>query len=71
MTIDDTATLGDDELLREVRAECARWEARNELESGFARLYRLRDEMLRRGLPLPVSCPMDDRVEASREGPSA
>jgi hypothetical protein len=68
MTIDDTATLSDDELLSEVRAECARWEARDELESGFARLFRLRDEMLRRGLPLPMSCPMDDRVESSRAG---
>jgi hypothetical protein len=67
MTIDDTSTLSDDELLSEVRAECARWEARDELESGFARLYRLRDEMLRRGLPLPMSCPMDDRVESSRD----
>jgi hypothetical protein len=66
MTIDDTSTLSDDELLSEVRAECGRWEARDELESGFARLYRLRDETLRRGLPLPMSCPMDDRVESSR-----
>ena len=60
MTIDDTATLTDDDLLAEVRAECARWDARDELESGFARLFRLRDEALSRGLPLPMSCPMED-----------
>jgi hypothetical protein len=60
VTIDDTAILSDDDLLAEVRAECARWEARDELESGFARLFRLRDEALRRGLPLPMSCPMED-----------
>ncbi len=60
MTIDDTATLTDDDLLAEVRAECARWDARDDLESGFARLFRLRDEALRRGLPLPMSCPMED-----------
>jgi hypothetical protein len=71
MTIDDAATLSDDDLLSEVRAECARWESRDELESGFARLYRLRDETLRRGLPLPMSCPMEDRVESSREGPTS
>ena len=68
MTFDDTASLSDDELLSEVRAECARWEARDELEAGFARLFRLRDEALCRGLPLPMSCPMDDRVASSREG---
>ena len=60
MTIDDTATLTDDDLLAEVRAECARWDERDELESGFARLFRLRDEALSRGLPLPMSCPMED-----------
>ena len=60
MTIDDTATLTDDDLLAEVRAECARWDTRDDLESGFARLFRLRDEALRRGLPLPMSCPMED-----------
>lgn len=59
MTIDDTATLTDDELLDEVRSECARWEARDELEAGFARLFPLRDEALRRGLPLPMSCPLE------------
>ena len=41
MTIDDTATLTDDDLLAEVRAECARWDTRDDLESGFARLFRL------------------------------
>jgi hypothetical protein len=51
--------LSDDDLLAEVRAECARWEARDELEAGFSRLFDVRDEALRRGLPLPMSCPMD------------
>lgn len=60
MTIDDTSTLTDDDLLAEVRTECARWDTRDELESGFARLFLLRDEALRRGLPLPMSCPMED-----------
>jgi hypothetical protein len=59
VTIDDTPTLTDDDLLAEVRDECARWDARDELEAGFARLFLLRDEALRRGLPLPMSCPMD------------
>jgi hypothetical protein len=59
VTINDTATLTDDDLLAEVRSECLRWEARDELESGFARLFHLRDEALRRGLPLPMSCPME------------
>lgn len=45
MTIDDTATLTDDDLLAEVRTECARWEVRDdELEAGFGRLFLLRDE---------------------------
>jgi hypothetical protein len=48
----------DDEVLAEVRAECARWEVRDELEAGFARLFVIRDEALRRGLPLPMSCPL-------------
>ena len=52
------AALEDDDLLAEVRAECARWEARDDTESGFARLFELRDEMLHRGLPLPMSCPL-------------
>ncbi len=58
MTIDDTSTMTDDEVLAEVRAECERWEARDELEAGFARLFVIRDEALRRGLPLPMSCPL-------------
>jgi len=49
----------DESLLTDVRAECARWEKRDELESGFGRLFELRDEALRRGLPLPMSCPLD------------
>ena len=51
--------LDDDTVLAELRAECARWEQRDELEGGFARLFELRDEALRRGLPLPMSCPLD------------
>ncbi len=56
----DTPTLTDEDLLRELRDECARWSTRDELEAGFARLFQLRDESLRRGLPLPLSCPMHD-----------
>ena len=51
--------LNDESLLTDVRAECARWEKREERESGFGRLFELRDEALRRGLPLPMSCPLD------------
>lgn len=47
-----------DDLLDEVRTECARWEARDDAEAGFARLFEIRDEALRRGLPLPMSCPL-------------
>jgi hypothetical protein len=53
--------LDDDTVLEELRSECARWEARDELEAGFGRLFGLRDEALRRGLPLPMSCPLGDR----------
>ena len=60
MKTDETDTLTDDDLLAEVRTECARWEARDELEAGFGRLFVLRDEALKRGLPLPISCPMED-----------
>jgi hypothetical protein len=60
VTAVDASALNDDDLLAEVRAECARWDARDDLESGFSRLFELRDEALRRGLPLPMSCPMDD-----------
>ena len=51
--------LDDDTVLTEVRLECARWEERDELEPGFGRLFELRDEALRRGLPLPMSRPLD------------
>ena len=61
MTIDDTTTLSDDELLTDLRSATARWEARDEVEAGFGRLFRLREEALHRGLPLPMSCPMDGR----------
>lgn len=53
MTIDDTSTLTDDDLLAEVRTECARWDTRDELEWGFARLFLLRDE----ALPAACRCP--------------
>jgi hypothetical protein len=59
VTLDTTTEMTDDEVLAAVRAECARWEARDELEAGFARLFRVRDEALRRGLPLPMSCPLE------------
>jgi len=51
--------LDDDTVLADLRSECARWQARDDLESGFGRLFQLRDEALRRGLPLPMSCPLD------------
>lgn len=59
MTAADASAMTDEDLLAEVRFECARWEARDELEGGFARLHAVRDEALRRGLPLPMSCPLD------------
>lgn len=59
MTALAASDLNDDDLLAEVRAECSRWEARDELEAGFARLFEVRDEALHRGLPLPMSCPLD------------
>jgi hypothetical protein len=68
VTIDDTATLTDDVLLDEVRSECARWDARDELEAGFARLFHLRDEALSRGLPLPMSCPLETPPALDQEG---
>jgi len=37
----------------------SRWATRDELEAGFARLFLVRDEALSRGLPLPMSCPME------------
>ncbi len=54
-----TRELDDDTVLSDLRSECARWAQRDELEGGFARLFELRDEALRRGLPLPMSCPLD------------
>jgi len=68
VTIDDVTTLTDDDLLAEVRAECARWDMRDELEAGFARLFVLRDETLHRGLPLPMSCPMKPPPWMATEG---
>lgn len=52
-------TESDDVVLDQLRRECARWETRDELEGGFQRLFTLRDEALRRGLPIPKSCPLD------------
>ena len=60
MTAVEASALSDEALLAEVRAESARWDARDELEAGFARLFEVRDEALRRGLPLPKSCPLGD-----------
>jgi hypothetical protein len=60
VTAVEASALSDEELLAEVRSECARWEARDEVEAGFARLFEVRDEALRRGLPLPKSCPLGD-----------
>ena len=60
MTAVAASALSDDDLLAEVRSECARWDARDEAEAGFARLFEVRDEALRRGLPLPKSCPLGD-----------
>lgn len=60
MTAVAASALSDDDLLAEVRSECARWDARDEAEAGFARLFEVRDEALRRGLPLPKTCPLGD-----------
>lgn len=59
----------DDDLLTELRAECARLDSPErpavlggpgaEGYEAVARLYELRDEALSRGLPLPTNCPMD------------
>ena len=59
MTALSASDLNDAHLLDEVRSECARWEARDDLEAGSVRLFEVRDEALRRRLPLPMSCPMD------------
>ena len=70
MTAVDASALDDEELLAEVRSECARWADRDEVEAGFARLFEVRDEALRRGLPLPKSCPLGDSQPPS-EGATA
>jgi hypothetical protein len=70
VTIDDTHTMTDDDLLAEARTECARWDGRDELEAGFARLFLLRDEALRRGLPLPMTCPLETPLTAGGEADS-
>ena len=67
MTAADASALTDEDLLAEVRSECARWEVRDELEAGFARLHAVRDEALKRGLPLPMSCPLDPLPGAEDE----
>ena len=67
MTAADASALTDEDLLAEVRSECARWEVRYELEGGFARLHAVRDEALKRGLPLPMSCPLDPLPGAEDE----
>jgi hypothetical protein len=61
--------LNDDELLTELRGECARLDSAErpavlggagaEGYDAVARLYELRDVALARGLPLPSNCPMD------------
>jgi hypothetical protein len=66
MSMDSAQALTDDDLLAEVRSECERWDARDELEAGFARLFVVRDEALSRGLPLPMSCPMETPLTAPR-----
>lgn len=70
MTAVDASALNDEELLAEVRSECARWEARDEVEAGFARLFEVRDEALRRGLPLPKSCPLGNPPTPTESGPT-
>jgi len=57
--MDSAQMLTDDDLQAEVRSESERWATRDELEAGFARLFLVRDEALSRGLPLPMSCPME------------
>ena len=67
MTAADASALTDEDLLAEVRSECARWEVRDELEGGFARLHAVRDEALTLGLPLPMSFPLDPLPGAEDE----
>ena len=56
----DTTTMSDQILMDELREESARWATRDELEAGFAPLFAMRDEALRRRLPLPESCPSEE-----------
>ena len=52
--------IDDDTVLEELRSECDRWGTRDDVEAGFGRLFALRDEALKRGLPIPMSCPLGD-----------
>jgi hypothetical protein len=56
----DTMTMSDQTLMAELREESARWATRDELEAGFAPLFAMRDEAVRRRLPLPETCPRED-----------
>ena len=56
----DTMTMSDQTLMDELREESARWATRDELEAGFAPLFAMRDEAVRRRLPLPETCPRED-----------
>ena len=58
----DTTTMSDQILMDELREESARWAIRDELEAGFAPLFAMRDEAVRRRLPLPESCPREDSL---------
>ena len=61
--------LSDDDLLLELRGECARMEGPRrpavlggpgaEGEDAVTRFLELRDEALARGLPLPPNCPTE------------
>jgi hypothetical protein len=53
----DTTMMTDETLMDELRDESARWATRDELEAGFAPLFAMRDEAVRRRLPLPETCP--------------
>ena len=56
----DTMTMSDQTLMAELREESARWATRDEFEAGFAPLFAMRDEAVRRRLPLPETCPRED-----------
>jgi hypothetical protein len=49
----------DDTLLESLRVACAAQAEHPEREHDLPGLYALRDQALSRGLPVPVSCPMD------------